>query len=396
MGTSRVLTGVATAALSATILLTAAPPAIAAAEDDPVAILGPEVIKVTGGTGEDTAMGYLTIFNGGEKSVRPTVSFNASSDENLTAEHVAVSAIPPRKARRIGVEFSGLASLDAIASGQLLVTHGHFASAKSVEVEPGLQPAANWPVVLVAASFVVAACMGLVVATLIGDRQVLGRLAPGPKLTLESWATNFSAVGLVVGTVISQITYPALPKQISDSSLVSLFSLFLVLIAIAPFFYLALRKRDAGLVGEDEGFVGTNLTLLVACTVTFWAVLGEFGATTLLGWELIHGKVPHLILVLAALLLVLSAIRYFLVTTRKMAEKEWALPSPAPEPPPAAGLVSHQISLPETLDLSDFDSLRLWTADLSVPTVFSRPEEGEVELAVPRSTAAPKSHWSLL
>jgi hypothetical protein len=379
-------------------LFLAAPQLAGASEGEGEALSapGPETLEVTGEKGDDSATGYLTLLNSGESPLPVRISFQAGSDEGLTAGEVKPRSIPSHTAERVAITFSGLGSLDEAASGQLIVEGGESVLSKTVEVKPGLQPAAEWPAVLIGVSFTLALLLGLYVA--IGaDNADLARPAPGPKLTFESWASTFTAVGAVLGTVLPEVAYPPFPEQIGKDTLVSLNLLFLALIAFAPFSYQALRRSDAGEVGEDEGMVGTNLTLLLACTLTLWAVLGELGTVTLLASELVGGELPELVVLFGAALVFVLAILYFLRTTSRMVRKAWAPAPPAPGPPPAAG-VAEAVALeePRTLDFSNVKQLRLRTSGFPVPTLVSHPERQEVELAVPSSTAATKRHWPLL
>jgi hypothetical protein len=374
-----------------------APQSAAASEGEGLSLLGPETVEVTGDQGDDSATGYLTLLNSSKASAPFSVSFQASSDEDLTAGKVTPGSIPPHTARRVPVVFSGLGSLDGQASGELIVESGESVLSKAVEVKPGPQPlTSSWPAALVGGSFVLALVLGLGVA--IGtDNADLGRPAPGPKLTYESWGTTLTAAGAILATVLGEVTYPPFPVQIDKDSLVNLNLLFLALIVLAPFAYQALRRSDAGAVGEEEKMVGTNLTLLLACTLTLWAVLGELGTVTLLAWELISGAVPHFFLLIGSALVLILAIVYFLRTTNRMVRKAWAPAAPTSQGLPAPGVTEAVApGEPREIDFREVDTLRLGATGFPVATL-SRPEHGNVvELAVPSSTAATQPHWSLL
>jgi hypothetical protein len=389
--------GYAALLLSLTGAFLAGPPSALADESEALSLLGPETLEVTGEQGEDSATGYLTVLNSSEAPVQVNVSFQASSDESLVAHEVAPSSIPPHKAERVAIVFSGLSSLDGQGSGQLIAEGGKTVLSRAVEVKPGLQPLVkDWPAWLIGGSFVLALILGLSVA--IGaDNTDLARPAPGPKITYESWGTTLTAAGAVLGTVLGEVTYPSFPVQIGQDSVVNLNLLFLALIVLAPFTYQALRREDAGEVGDEEKMVGSNLTLLLACTLTLWAVLGEIATVSLLGWELMTGEVPHILLLIGAALVLVLAIVYFLRTTNRMVRKAWTPAAASSEALPAAGVLEAvRLEEPTTYDFTGVDKLRLRASGLTVPTLVNRPGIGEVEVAVPRSTPAEKPHWSLL
>jgi len=385
-------------ALLSTAALAGAQTVFAAEDEGPAwSILGPDTVEVSGEEGEDSATGYLTLLNSGDKPVQATVSFQASSAEGLTAKEVQTAPIQPREAQRVSVVFSGLDTLDdEAASGQLVVDDGKAASSKAVEVKPGLQPVTDWTAALIGASFAAALCLALYRALRVENLDALKQPVPAPKLSFESWGTSFTAVGAVLGTVLGAVTYPSFPEQIGKDALINLNLLFGGLIVLAPFVFLALRKSDGVAVGEEAGPVGTNLTMLLTCAVTLWAVLGEIGAITLLGWELIEGDLPHTALVVLALLVLLLACRYFLVGVKQLLNKEWNPPTPPSEGDEDEDEEVVVLVRPRSFDLRAIDSLQLKTTAFPMTTVASHPERREIEVAVPEPTAQPARRWSLL
>jgi hypothetical protein len=122
--------------------------------------------------------------------------------------------------------------------------------------------------------------------------ELKGKLGErAPALTLDfgtSWSTNLTAVGGVLVTVLTLVTYPDVPREIDKDSLTALSLLFGGLVVVAPFVFQGLRRNPP----DQEALrslTGTNLGLALACCITFAAVVGELLALGLLGWELIGG-----------------------------------------------------------------------------------------------------------
>jgi hypothetical protein len=111
----------------------------------------------------------------------------------------------------------------------------------------------------------------------------LTKQAPGPKWGFgSSWTTNLTAVGATLGTVLGAATLPDVPSQIDKDTFVQLNLGFGLLVVIAPFLFHALRWPIRKTAMDDNGLYGGNVTLLVACCLTFAAVLGELATLALL------------------------------------------------------------------------------------------------------------------
>jgi hypothetical protein len=79
------------------------------------------------------------------------------------------------------------------------------------------------------------------------------------------------------------------PREIDKETLVRLNLFFALLLVAAPLIFHAIRKPTRA-AAREEGLWGFNLTLLLACTVTLGAVLGELATLALLFWEVLGGK----------------------------------------------------------------------------------------------------------
>lgn len=99
----------------------------------------------------------------------------------------------------------------------------------------------------------------------------------------ESWASNITALGAVLGTVLGATGYITEAfANYSVGQFVGLNLLFGALVLLAPVVYLALRR--ARREGDEEVIYGTYGGLLAASFLTSWAVMGELATVlTLLG-----------------------------------------------------------------------------------------------------------------
>ncbi len=82
-----------------------------------------------------------------------------------------------------------------------------------------------------------------------------------------------------------------------------------------------------------------SLTLLVACTFTLWAVLGELSAGALLTWELVGGGTSGWVGVACFATVGALALRYFVLSTTDMVTRAWDTPPPVAEKTPAESVV---------------------------------------------------------
>lgn len=361
--------------------------AAATAQAPSLSLLGTSnTLKVTGSEGEDAATGYISLLNPGQQPVDISVAFQAASSDTVKIAMVTPTTVAPGAAQRVGVTFSGLQDLEGAATGQLVITSGESPVAQSVEVDPAPQPSAPWPEVLIVASFLVALTLALaVVGNMPGnDRSPLRNPAPGAKWSFSSWATTLTGAGAVFGTALATATLPAFPDQIGKPTLVNLNILFGLLAVLAPFLFQALRRRKVTDDEQDAARTGTNLTLLIACSITLWALLGQLGAFALLAWELIGGGAVAWAVLAALFLIGFLAVRYFVLTTSALVVRRW------PIAPPAGAVVA-----PPQYDVSRIDRLYLETA-FSVATITEDPEQGSAVITISAPVAKPPDHWSLL
>lgn len=365
----------------------AAPPK--ASRHPPISVLGgTTTLKVTGSQGSDTAAGSFTVLNRGRSVARIGVAFQASSAQTLTISGFAPKRVAAGKARLIEVTFAGLASLNGAATGQLVLTGARAPVAQSVEVVPAIQPSAPWPEIVLGGSFALAAL--LMVVVIFGmpgnDRSPLGNPAPGPKWSFSSWATTLTGLGGILGIVLTQVTFPPFPAQMSKEEMVNLSAFFAILVVLAPFIFQALRKTGLSEEDEHDGRIATNRILLLSSTVTLWAVVGQLGVFAMLCWEILGRGTVAWFAIAALALIGALALRYFHVTMSAAVLRDWG-----------AAAAKQARARSRRLDVSHFDSVYLRTAEAPFAALTSHPEQRMAEVTV---AAAPQAQvptsWPLL
>lgn len=312
------------------LALAVTPTANAASTDPPLSILGTSTtaLVVTGEKGADTAETKLTVLNGDGTPATVSIELQASNSKTVKAsllkEEKVVNEVevPKGKAQAIEVQLSGLSDLKEAVTGQLVLTGGKEPVAQAVEVVPPA-PDEDWPALLIWGSLGATIVFALFVVGAMDDIGLLRKPAPNPKLAFSSWATTLTAVGVLLGTVIGQTTFPTVPDQISKTELVNLNIFFGLVLVVGPFLFEALRRLHPAPTEAEHGRTGYNVTVLISCALTIWAVVGQIGAFGLLGWELVDGGNSGLAIAIAAGVFVLFALWYFFTTTSEMVTKNW-------------------------------------------------------------------------
>jgi hypothetical protein len=119
------------------------------------------------------------------------------------------------------------------------------------------------------------------------------RLGPANWDFSSSWGSTFTAVGALLGTVLSATTLSN-ATLMSSKSYAGCNLFFGGLVVIAPFVFAATRKVDPTQPAPDGSGVaydGSALSFLVSSAVTLWAVIGELWILMLLCWEFLRGPV---------------------------------------------------------------------------------------------------------
>ncbi len=320
----------AVVALAFVLLISPASDALASPT---VSILG-DMVNAKGKSGADTANAYLNVVNTGSSPVTLAVSLAASSSPGVTVRAVKPRTVAPGDPTRVTVTFGGLAHERKAIKGVLVVGGGGAPVNREVTITPGPHP--TWPWARVILFGAAGATIGLFVLLIsaLGVTKKAGRLgerAPGPKWSFDSWATTLTTVGAVLATVLAGATFPTVPREIDKDTLVELSLLFAALVVVAPFVFQAIRTPKATPADQEAGKWGFNITLLLACCITFGATLGELSALALLAWELIGGGGWAWAAVVGLGLIALLALWYFALTAYQLASTVWPAAAPAPQ-----------------------------------------------------------------
>lgn len=304
------------------VLYTSSP---AIASPPVLSIIAEGELAVQPDQGEESATTKLIVLNPG-----PEVPVKVVLDAGEGAA-VEVTKFTPQTARAEGatpieVTIGGFDELDESLSGALVATGGAEPVVRLVKISPPLRPDHDWAELILIVALLAMCLLAVAVAlaaTVAKKGKILGKRAPGPKWSFSSWATTLTTVGAVLATVLSTVTYPETPSQIEKDTLVGMSLLFAGLVIIAPFIFQSIRRPGAPANDQEAGMWGFNLALLLACSVTFGAVLGQLSCLALLGTELIESSTWDVVMVAGVVLLALLALYYFAVTTFSLVTTDW-------------------------------------------------------------------------
>jgi hypothetical protein len=298
----------------------------ATAKSPPLTVPDDTKLDITAKHGKGKASGFVVVVNHGQTSASLSADFEASSSSVVKVADLAPSEAPPGKATRLNVTLEGLKAVKKKIQGQLVLSGGEEIVALPVTVSPA-PPSRNWARCIVVGALLAAAVLFLVVAVVaaLHPKGKLFARAPGPKWSFsDSWATTLTTIGAVLGTVLGSATLPEAPREIDKSTLVELNLLFGALVVAAPFVFQAIRNPLVSSTDPDAGLWGFNITLVLACSLTFGAVSGELAALTLLARELIDASSWRHAAVGIGIAAEVLAAYYFGVTTWWLVRTDWA------------------------------------------------------------------------
>jgi hypothetical protein len=299
---------------------------VAPASAEPtLSVAGEDTAEVKAKKGEDTAKAELVVLNAGTADAPLDIELQAASSDTPSISAVNPDTLAAGKATRIAVTLAGLKDLkkDKV-HGQLVIRDPDGTPiAQALSITPAPHPARDWPswifyrvLIALVVLFIVGAIAGL-------KSKTLSKAATAPKWSFSSWATTLTAIGGVFGTVLGAATLPEVPSQIDKDTLIRLNLLYGTMVVVAPFVFQALRNPRASAAEQEAGFTGWNLTLLLSCSITAAAVLGELAALGLLGWELTDGGEWGKAIRAGVVVLALMSAIYFLMTVCRMVSTDW-------------------------------------------------------------------------
>ncbi len=307
-------------------------PAIAQVPKPKITGLGEGALTVKARSGQDTADAYLTVLNAGNTAANLKITFQAGSSEDVRVTPPGKPIIVGPGAKRVPVRLYGLRALKEKAEGQIVAIGGEAPVARAVEIQPAPQPTHDWVGVLWWGT--IAVFVGLLLGMLVRlrldkNRELkignLKKRAPGAKWSFESWATTFTAVGAILGTVIGAVTLPEVPRQVDKDTLVQLNLIFGVLIVVGPFLFQAIRPKvlaptDKPWLAELTGYAWA---LLISCSLTCSAVLGELATLGLMGGELTESSTVRWVIAVSAFVLGFLTFSYFWRTVWDLVGSDW-------------------------------------------------------------------------
>jgi hypothetical protein len=325
-------------------------------------VLGQDTLVVNAESKKDTATTYLSVLNEGTRAAKITVTFQASSLENVVGiDHSSgPTPVPPGEAKRVPVVLTGLTDIGTTPiDGQLVVHGGRVPAARALTVIPAPQPITDWAKALLIGAGIASVLLAVIVAASAllkkgwkQGLQSLGGPAPGPEWGLDRWATSLAAITAIFATVIGTITLPPVPSQISKATLLQLNLFFGAVIIVGPFIFQAVRDPRANLAMRKRGLWGFSPVLLVSYAVTAGAVLGELASLALLMWEVVGGGTAGVLAIGAVVLLAALAGWYFIVIAFQQVTENWK---------ERANQADQDAQLPQKVVL-DSDALPVWVS----------------------------------
>jgi hypothetical protein len=242
--------------------------------------------------GAKSATKTVTVVNEGDASTTVTFSVIADSGEVtvLTDPPAATKTLDATSVTAVSLTFT-VSTTEADVSGRLVMQSPDAVLPAAVDLEiliPRNTTAA--PQAVVVASLAVAALLVLLRAGSLkwGAGAVSGfhlkeRLGPVAWKFTDSWASNLTAVGAILGTLVSAELLPERRVYVSEDWLKALNVFFGVLLVVAPFVYSSMRVPTKPYPEGDKEpeYKGLVVGFLLACGITLWAVVGELMTTAL-------------------------------------------------------------------------------------------------------------------
>jgi hypothetical protein len=314
------------------LIMSAAPPAQAhSLEFSDEGALG-----VSLGEAKKSGEGSVVVKNDGPAVPRVTFAVVAGAKEPPIRVTSSRTSIRSRAVERFDLTFA--ANAGKAQSGDLIVRGAGDVIADARPVDLTVPPEVERATAVVLVSLV--AVGAFLVVLLLKFRTRLGyRLGPANWSFTDSWASNLTLVGAILGAVLAGGVLSDQTRHLTKETYAGLNVMFGVIAVVAGFIYLAYRtsksvKTDSGIEAQYQGFVWT---FCVAGMVTLWAVLGQVGTLYLLVDELWAqgsiGRLPMLAFTVLLGVTVVAALAYswttITATVRWQAEPVSTAPAPA-------------------------------------------------------------------
>jgi hypothetical protein len=293
-------------------------PAVAAAQAQPrLSFAEDDTLIVSVEKDATTAEATVVVVNSG--AAIDALSFSAVSD-NADAAAVSVepsegSAMPANSAARVGLSLTSNSFEDF--SGHLVVATDGATAERDLEIAVENDFWFRVNAIIFGSLLIAAVFVAVRAATL---RSFLGHHLGQPSWEFsKSWASTFTVVGALLGTILSSLVLPDTPERFSKETLAGMNLIFGVAILLAPIIFSATEGlqdvTDPAKPGVSEKQPqGTVRGYLIASAVTLGAVIGQLITIFFLLSEIeAKGDLPQaslwLLLVMLAITLVLT-LRY--------------------------------------------------------------------------------------
>jgi hypothetical protein len=177
----------------------------------------------------------------------------------------------------------------------------------------------TWVICIIVLPLALAAALGTWFGVTAGVSLRKPKPVPGPTWSFSSWASNLSLLGGVLATVLAGASLST-SHPLDKSTFVALAAFFVFLIFAGPFIFQCARYHAA----DPTKSAGSNLTLLVACSLTLAAVVGQFATLALLYWEILGGGAWGVLACVVAAGFGILVVYYYVVTVPRLLKVEWS------------------------------------------------------------------------
>jgi hypothetical protein len=312
---------VRTVSISCALLLGALVPAQASAESQQrLTFADPDPLTISVENGAKTASKAVVLVHSGAEISEPTFAAVSGDADAPTVEVTASgsSAVPANGAARIELSFTSDDSIDGFEGHLIAATDGAAAERDlKIDAKNEIPFSVN---LIIFGSLLIGGGLAALRAVTLHDRLAYRLATPGWDFS-KSWASTFTVVGAVLGTILASLVLPDTPERFSKETLAGMNLVFGVAILVAPFLFAAtesprLVKKDDSLQVQGQGTVAGYL---LACAVTLTGVLGQLATVFFLLGEIeTKGALPDEALVFLVVLLAIAALLVLLYAWRTM------------------------------------------------------------------------------
>lgn len=205
----------------------------------------------------------------------------------------------------------------------VLIASGRGRVPASAEFEASAeQETPGWVYAIIFGSLGLASAL-VVIRWLVGGfpRELGGRLGPASWDFSKSWGSTLTAVGALLGTILSASVLPD-TTSVPKATYAGLNLFFGALIVIGPFAYTAtqgIKPVHRTRTVKEPQFQGYVWSFLLATAITLWAVLGELATMFAVFDEIQVGQtMPEVALGIFAALLAISGVLLLVMSWKRI------------------------------------------------------------------------------